>query len=45
MAKITDRYFPPSVHNRGYSATREGAMADFKKQWLTPPSYKRKKPQ
>jgi hypothetical protein len=22
-----------SVHNRGYSATREQAMADFKKQW------------
>jgi hypothetical protein len=31
---ITAREIPPSVHNRGYSATREQAMADFKKQWL-----------
>jgi hypothetical protein len=30
---ITARKIPPSVHNRGYSATREQAMADFKKQW------------
>jgi hypothetical protein len=35
MWTITDRYFPPSVHDRGYSATREEAMADFKKQWLS----------
>jgi hypothetical protein len=24
----------PSVHNRGYSATREQPMADFKARWL-----------
>jgi hypothetical protein len=27
---ITAREIPPSVHNHGYSATREQAMADFK---------------
>ena len=32
---ITAREIPPSVHNRGYSETREQAMADFKKQWLS----------
>jgi alkylated DNA nucleotide flippase Atl1 len=31
---ITAREIPPSVHNRGYSATREQAMADFKTRWL-----------
>jgi hypothetical protein len=31
---ITAREIPPSVHNRGYSATREQAMADFKARWL-----------
>jgi hypothetical protein len=25
---------PPSVYNKGYSATREQAMADFKARWL-----------
>jgi hypothetical protein len=30
---ITAREIPPSIHNRGYSATREQAMADFKKRW------------
>ena len=30
MWTITARTQPPSVHNRGYSATREQAMADFK---------------
>jgi hypothetical protein len=25
---------PPSVYNKGYSATLEQAMADFKKQWF-----------
>jgi hypothetical protein len=30
---ITDRCQPPSVHNKGYAATRKQAMADFKKQW------------
>jgi hypothetical protein len=30
---ITAREIPPSVYNHGYSATREQAMADFKKQW------------
>jgi hypothetical protein len=24
---------PPSVYNKGYSATREQAMADFKARW------------
>src|SRR5262245_54345054 len=27
---ITAREIPPSVHNRGYSTTREQAMTDFK---------------
>jgi hypothetical protein len=31
---ITAREMPPSVHNRGYSESREQAMADFKAQWL-----------
>jgi len=26
---------PSSVYNKGYSATREEAMADFKAQWLS----------
>jgi hypothetical protein len=30
---ITAREQPPSVYNRGYAASREQAMADFKKQW------------
>jgi len=30
---ITAREIPPSAHNRGYSATREHAMADFKTRW------------
>jgi hypothetical protein len=25
---------PPSLYDRGYSATREQAMADFKARWL-----------
>jgi hypothetical protein len=28
---ITAREHPPTVHSRGYSPTREQAMADFKK--------------
>ena len=31
---ITAREIPSSIHNRGYSATREQAMADFKARWL-----------
>jgi hypothetical protein len=31
---ITAREIPESVHNRGYSATREQAMIDFKARWL-----------
>jgi len=31
---IIAREKPPSIHNRGYSATREEAMKDFKAQWL-----------
>jgi hypothetical protein len=30
---ITAREIPPSVHNRGYSATRARAMSDFKARW------------
>ena len=30
---ITAVEFPPSIHNRGYAATREQAMHDFKTQW------------
>ena len=33
MWTITAREHPPSIHTRGYSATREQAMADFKAQW------------
>ena len=32
---ITAREHPPSIHSRGYSATREEAMKDFKTQWLS----------
>ena len=32
---ITAREYPPTTHSRGYSATREQAMRDFKAQWLT----------
>ena len=32
---ITAREYPPSIHSRGYSVTREQAMMDFKAQWLT----------
>jgi hypothetical protein len=31
---ITAPEIPPSAHNRGYSVTREQAMADFKARWL-----------
>jgi predicted membrane-bound dolichyl-phosphate-mannose-protein mannosyltransferase len=31
---ITARGFPASVHNKGYAATREEAMAAFKARWL-----------
>ena len=31
---ITAMDFKPSVRSRGYSATREQATAEFKKQWL-----------
>ena len=31
---ITSLEMPPSVYNRGYSATREQAMADFKARWV-----------
>ena len=30
---ITALEQPPSIDNKGYSATREDAMADFKAQW------------
>ena len=32
---ITARGFPTSVHNKGYAATREEAMAEFKARWLS----------
>ena len=35
MWTITARDYPRSIHNRGYSATREEAMMDFKAQWLS----------
>ena len=31
---ITAPERPASIHNRGYSATREGAMLDLKARWL-----------
>jgi hypothetical protein len=31
---ITALEIPPSVHNHGYSATREQATKDFKARWL-----------
>ena len=31
---ITTREMPPSVYNKGYSASREEAMADFKARFL-----------
>jgi len=31
---ITAREIQPSIHNRGYSTTREQAMTDFKARWL-----------
>ena len=34
MWTITAGEYPPSIHSRGYSATHEQAMADFKAQWL-----------
>ena len=42
LPEVADRYwmwiitapeYPPMFHSHGYSATREEAMADFKKQW------------
>ena len=33
---ITAPDIPPSLDERGYSATREEAMADFKARWLRP---------
>jgi len=33
---ITATDIPPSIDKRGYSATREQAMADFKARWLRP---------
>ena len=34
MWTITAMDYPRTIHSRGYSATREEAMADFKAQWL-----------
>jgi hypothetical protein len=38
---ITARDYPRSIHNRGYSATREQAMADFKTRCLAALPYLR----
>ena len=35
MWTITAREHFPTIHSRGYSATREQAMADFKAQWAS----------
>ena len=35
MWTITARDYPRTIHSRGYSATREQAMQEFKAQWLT----------
>jgi len=32
---ITTREYPPTIHSRGYSLTREEALADFKDRWLS----------
>jgi hypothetical protein len=34
MRTVTAREYPRTIHSRGYSATREQAMEDFKAQWL-----------
>ena len=39
---ITAPDLPPSIDKRGYCATREQAMADFKVRWMMPPSVKAK---
>ena len=31
---ITAMDYPPTIHSRGYSPTREEAMKDFKTRWL-----------
>ena len=38
MWTITARDYPRSIHSRGYSATREEAMKEFKAQWTLPSS-------
>jgi hypothetical protein len=40
MWTITARDYPRSIHNRGYSATREDAMKDLKLQWSIKPQEK-----
>ena len=32
---ITTMDYPPTIHSRGFSATREEATAAFKARWLT----------
>jgi hypothetical protein len=34
VLELTAMETPPSVYNKGYSATREQAMAYFKARWL-----------
>jgi hypothetical protein len=34
MWTITARDYPRMIHSRGYSSTREQAMADFKAEWI-----------
>ena len=38
---ITAMDYSPTIHSRGYSATREQAMQDFKAQWLSRASQTR----
>jgi hypothetical protein len=35
MWTITARDYPRTIHSRGYSATREEAMMEYKAQWLS----------
>jgi hypothetical protein len=32
--RLEREWFLPAVYNKGYSTTREEAMADFKARWL-----------
>ena len=36
---ITAREAKPSIHNKGYAASREQTMADFKMRWMSATSH------